>query len=581
MFGVDINPNSVKICRLRLWIELLKNAYYTTKGQLQTLPNIDINIKCGNSLISRFELDDDLKDAFKGKKVTYNFTGYKKAVTDYKNTNSKERKREVLEIILEVKNNFKSTLDNKFINEFQKAQGNYINEEERLKNLKVFGEKITKADKDNLKKLKSKAEATYIEKEEIVNNAIYHNSFEWRFEFPEVLDDKGSYIGFDAIIGNPPYIDLKAIDKNIVKYLFDNFKTSSNRVNLYSTFIEQAHQLLRSNGSFSFIIPNSILMSSSYQELRNLIKNETHKIVKLPEKVFEDATVETIILEFQKSKEFDKCLTIAYKKNDSINSIQNSLIYFVSKESWNIYSDIKFNIYITEEILKPIKVIHSKGHKLNEISDFTLGITPYDKYKGHSQELIKNKEFHSEIKLTDDYKPLIKGQNITPYYINNSSNGYIKYGKWLGAPREERFFIAPRVIVRQIVSGKPPKIYAGYTEEPLYFTQIGFSIIPKDIISPLELTALLNSKALNFYHKYLYLDIEKELFQKILIENCKRFPVLAFDNKEELEAKVNQIISLKQSNPEADITELEHQIDQMVYKLYGLTEEEIEIVENS
>ena len=73
LFGVDINPNSVKICRLRLWIELLKNAYYTQENRLQTLPNIDINIKCGNSLISRFNLEDDLKGAFKNKEVNYSF----------------------------------------------------------------------------------------------------------------------------------------------------------------------------------------------------------------------------------------------------------------------------------------------------------------------------------------------------------------------------------------------------------------------------------------------------------------------------------------------------------------------------
>ncbi|KAB8152416.1 hypothetical protein EZY14_013460 [Kordia sp. TARA_039_SRF] len=581
LFGVDINPNSVKICRLRLWIELLKNAYYTNDNRLQTLPNIDINIKCGNSLISRFSLDDDLKEAFKNKEVPYTIKDYKNAVIEYKETNSKERKREVLEIIDEVKNNFKSTLDNAFIGKFQRAQGKLVNEQERQRNLKQFGEKITKKDKDKLKDLKKKAEKALLEKNEIVNNAIYRNAFEWRFEFPEVLADNGNYIGFDAIIGNPPYVDIKAIDNDVVKYLFDNYKTSSNRVNLYSTFIEKAHNLLVSKGNFSFIIPNSILMNSSYKELRNLIKDEMFKIVKLPEKVFEDATVETVIIEFQKLIEFENCKTICYAKNDSINSIENSLIYDVPKQSWDIYETPKFNIYISSDIIRPLRKIHSKGEKLIELADFALGITPYDKYKGHSQELIKSKAFHSEEKLSELYKPLIKGQNITPYVIDEKPTGYIKYGDWLGAPREERFFKEPRVIVRQIVSGKPPRIYAGYTNKPLYFTQIGFSIIPINKISPLELTALLSSKALNFYHKYLFLDIEKELFQKILIENCKKLPILPFEDKEKIENKVLKIISTKKENPQADTSSLENEIDQMVYKLYGLTEEEIQIVENS
>lgn len=582
LFGVDINPNSVKICRLRLWIELLKNAYYTTQNRLQTLPNIDINIKCGNSLISRFNLADDLKDAFNNKDLNYTFLDYKNAVAEYKETNSKDRKREVLQIIDEVKNNFTSTLDNAFLVTFEKAQGKLINEQERQNNLKAFGEKIKKAEKDELKKLKAKAEKAYLEKEEIVNNAIYENSFEWRFEFPEVLSDAGTYVGFDAFIGNPPYVDLKAIDNNTVKYLFKNYKTSSNRVNLYSTFIERAYQILRTKGFFSYIIPNSILMNSSYQSLRNLIKDDIYKIIKLPEKVFDDATVETVIIEFQKNESTEVCKTIAYLKDDKISKINNNKSYLVPKKSWDIYEEPKFNIYISKERLKVINIINSKGIELNEISDFTLGITPYDKYKGHSQELIKSKAFHSVNKISDLYKPLIKGQNITPYLINKKSNGFIKYGNWLGASREERFFTEPRVIVRQIVSGKPPKIYAGYTDESLYFTQIGFSIIPTRIITPIELVALLNSSLINFYHKYLFLDIEKELFQKILIENCKKLPVLSFDNnKEKLEILVLKIISIKEEQQEADTSSLEKEIDQMVYKLYGLTEDEIMIVENS
>ncbi|OED34800.1 hypothetical protein AB832_06875 [Flavobacteriaceae bacterium (ex Bugula neritina AB1)] len=119
LFAVDINPNSVKICRLRLWIELLKNAYYNKDQVLQTLPNIDINIKCGNSLISRFGLNDSLTEAFKSLKKTknsYTITDYKNAVKEYKQTNDKARKKKVLTIIDTFKNAFKDTLDKKFIN---------------------------------------------------------------------------------------------------------------------------------------------------------------------------------------------------------------------------------------------------------------------------------------------------------------------------------------------------------------------------------------------------------------------------------------------------------------------------------
>ncbi|MBL0327023.1 MAG: hypothetical protein IPP61_17985 [Cytophagaceae bacterium] len=159
----------------------------------------------------------------------------------------------------------------------------------------------------------------------------------------------------------------------------------------------------------------------------------------------------------------------------------------------------------------------------------------------------------------------------------------MRYGKWLGAPRDEKFFTKPRVIIRQIVSGNPLRIYAGYTENSLYFSQIGFAVIPKNCEknSPKYLTAILNSTLLNFIHKFLYLDIEKELFQKILIENCKKLPIKNIDAKAQKPFidLVDKIIALKKDGK--DSIKQETQIDELVYKLYDLTEEEIRIVENN
>ena len=580
LFGVDINSNSVKICRLRLWIELLKNAYYKNATELETLPNIDINIKCGNSLVSRFAIDADLKQALKKSKWTID--SYRIAVDTYRNAESKEQKREMERLIADIKSDFRSeiSLNDPKVKKLRKLSGDLY----QMTNQGQLFEMSKKEKADWNKKVTQLTEETKkleTEIEEIKANKIFENAFEWRFEFPEVLNDDGYFVGFDVVIGNPPYVDLKELDNNFVKFIFAHYPTSSNRVNLYSTFVEKAFSLLKSEGYFSFIIPNSILMGSSYQNLRNLIKNEIYGIVKLPEKVFEDAAVETVIIEFKKKGEFEICQTLAYKKDDKVTELDETLKYLVPKKSWEIYDEPKFNIYISDEILKPLTKIHGKGKRLEEIVDFTLGITPYDKYKGHSKELIENKEFHSDVKLSDEYKPLIKGENIVPYCVDEKENGYIKYGSWLGAPREERFFTEPRVIVRQIVSGKPPKIYAGYTDKPLYFTQIGFSIIPKSDITVFELTALLNSKLMNFYHKYLFLDIEKELFQKILIENCKLFPCRAFKDSNSVKEIIEKIIKTKSSDAETDTTEFETNLDKMIYEIYELTEEEIKIIENN
>jgi len=593
LFGVDINPNSAKICRLRLWIELLKNAYYTDNSgrdlkshpELQTLPNIDINIKVGNSLISRFELDMDIKKALRGTKWT--IFSYQNAVQAYKNTTNKETKRKLNQLIDDIKNNFKTQLrqNDPIYVKLSKLKSKFY---DLFSGGMVFEPQAPygKSDPEKERKQKEKEMAKEIETletqvEEMKNSHIYHNAFEWRFEFPEVLDENGKFLGFDVVIGNPPYVDIKALDNDFVKYVFDVYHTGSNRINLYGIFVEKALSLMKNNAEFGFIIPNSILMNSSYALLRELVIDKVNKIVKLPDNVFDEANVETIILMFT-NKQIENAKVITYKHNEVIDKIQNNKQNFISKYLWRSF-DSKFNLYITTQNISIIEKSKKETTKLDELCYFSLGITPYDKYKGHSSVLIKNKAFHSKKKLSEEYKPLITGENIRPYFVDETVKGFIKYGDWLGAKREERFFTDERIIIRQIASGKPPKIYAGYSNSPLYFTQIGFAIIPKEskLYNVKYLISLLNSKYINYIHRYLFLDIEKEVFQKVLIENAKQIPIkrISADQQQPFIGKVNEILTLKKANPAADTAELEHEIDLMVYALYGLSEEEVAIVE--
>ena len=207
LFGVDINQNSVKICRLRLWIELLKNTYYKPESgftELETLPNIDINIKCGNSLISRYPLDADIKKALARSKWTID--SYRLAVMTYRNAENKEQKTAMRKLIEEIKSDFESEVsksDKRFLR-LNKLKGELLNLTGQ-KNLFELGKKEKTVWEKKVKTVTDELNKIETELEEIKSNKIYVHAFEWRFEFPEVLNDDGDFVGFDVVTGNPPY----------------------------------------------------------------------------------------------------------------------------------------------------------------------------------------------------------------------------------------------------------------------------------------------------------------------------------------------------------------------------------------
>lgn len=257
LFGVDINSKSVLICRLRLWIELLKNAYYkeTEYTELETLPNIDINIKCGNSLLSRFAIDADLSKALKS--IKYDIKAYRGFVNDYKNEKNRDVKRGLQKIIDGIKADFKT-----YVGRESKEQKKLDKLSEELFNKyfsnKLFSSNLSAAQKKDRKSLEEQVAAQKKIIDDINNSVIYKNAFEWRFEFPEVLNNKGEFGGFDLIIGNPPYgVSLKdGLREAIVNKL-----SKVPDYEIYYFFINLSKFLLKPNGIKSYIIPNTILFN--------------------------------------------------------------------------------------------------------------------------------------------------------------------------------------------------------------------------------------------------------------------------------------------------------------------------------
>ncbi|MFN9114905.1 MAG: DNA methyltransferase, partial [Bacteroidota bacterium] len=178
LFGVDINANSVKICRLRLWIELLKNAYYKAPNELETLPNIDINIKCGNSLVSRFAIDADLRQTLR--KSKWSIEDYRLAVATYRNAENKEQKREMEKLIATIKSDFRVNIDDPFKARLSKARGTVELLAADINTKQQWGEKVDKKAYKQLEQASARLKELEAEKESIANNKIYENAFEWR-----------------------------------------------------------------------------------------------------------------------------------------------------------------------------------------------------------------------------------------------------------------------------------------------------------------------------------------------------------------------------------------------------------------
>nr|MBC8484657.1 Eco57I restriction-modification methylase domain-containing protein [Bacteroidota bacterium] len=323
LFGVDINQNSVKICQLRLWIELLKNAYYTKDSQykeLQTLPNIDINIKQGNSLVSRFRIDDRLSGfpAKTQQKMRLATEKYKEQVFLYKSTDEKTVKKNAEKEIERIKKTFSTIHDpsDKDYKLWKEKEVEQITKQSEIpfgdeKERKICGEKINKLAKEALL-LKEKYEEKL--------KTLYGNAFEWRFEFPEILSEKGEFVGFDIVMGNPPYIGEKDHSE-----LFKHYKKLSKwnsiltrRTNLYYAFLVNSYELLVSDGRCSLIVPNEILTSDYAKHIRTHLAKTTqinHIVDFNKNQVFKGVGANVMIFDYGKLTEKKERIYRKYVKS--------------------------------------------------------------------------------------------------------------------------------------------------------------------------------------------------------------------------------------------------------------------------
>ena len=280
IFGVDIEQGAVDIARLRFWLALVVDA-----EEPQPLPNLDYKITCSNSLLSRYPIDAPIENVFveynKGKKEDEKMTlaKYKELVSDYTNTSNHQTKELFRKTIEDIKCAFKTELSKQFKERLAKLRGKVI----MLEGPTLFGER-TKAEKAELKKLKEKLNILEKEQEDIQTNKLYVDAFEWRFEFPQLLDDNGVFTGFDIVIGNPPYLRIQGIrDTNpaFAEELVKKYHSATGSFDLYATFAERGLQVIRQSGIVNYIMPDKWTNAAFGKGLREVVSEQraAHKII--------------------------------------------------------------------------------------------------------------------------------------------------------------------------------------------------------------------------------------------------------------------------------------------------------------
>ena len=578
LFGVDLNPNSVKICRLRLWIELLKNAYYiqdeksgksinpanpdSDNMQLETLPNIDINIKCGNSLISRYALDADITKALRRSK--WSIDSYRLAVMTYRNAQSKDEKHAMERLIGEIKSDFESEIasNDKRLLKLNKTRGELFSLTtqttmfERTKAQKATWDKQVKTLTDTIAALET-------EIEDVRSNRIYENAFEWRFEFPEVLNEAGEFIGFDVVIGNPPY----GVELNQKQFFKNEYKTTDD---IYTIFIERANNILKINGNISYIIPIFWLTGDKYISTRKVISNQLHLSngIILPYNIFADAFVDVGIFIFSKNCE---------------NSEMSSIYEFNPKDNINyrILNELKFNTLRKSEWKKSndLKIIFNPLSRslLNKLGQFEVKISDItDSIRG----ILANQEDYSDIQVDNEYRPIFIGK-LDRYYMDNSMK-FIKYGDNLKEkPFSYNYFKDERLLIRRIIS-RQFRVMAYLTNnEFVNKKDIYVFKLNSTIISTKYLLAIINSKLISFIITKVSTTAKKDDFTQLTLNDIRELniPIPNQEQQTKIENLVSVIIETKMIDTDIDTTVQESEIDQLVYQLYELTEEEIKIVE--
>lgn len=639
LFGVDINPNSCEITKLRLWIELLKHSFYQSFDDenyhdLKTLPNIDINIKCGNSLVSYFETGKSLNHY---PNIKERMGKYKRIVKDYKEgfyTDKSHINQEIKNLKISFKNfcfadKFKKEMKsfNDKCEKYSKKYGNFLAVDDE--NLKFFvSANLTLFDFDEKEAAK---EFANLKKEyDNIFNLESNHPFEWRFEFPEILDDDGNFKGFDLIIGNPPYIRQEEL-KELKPHLAKNYKVYKGTSDIYTYFYELGFNVLKDNGVLSYITSNKYTRAGYGEALREfLLKNV--KFLEYTDlngiKVFDSATVDTSILCFEKSKSKDNKFKYLALSNEILKTCAYNIGLYKDFAEFSQNSLSKESFTFSDENTSALKAkIERIGTPLKEwygLNIYRGILTGYNEAfiitTEKRNEILANCKDEAEKERTAKLiRKMLRGRDIKRY-------SYEWAGLWvIGTFPSLKIDIEQYPALKQYLSQFLPRIeqsgekgcrkktsnkrfetqdniayyeefekekivypettqgaYFVYDNKGIFLEKTAFFIVCENLK---YLLGLLSSNLITYYYKNFSqgckLGTKGYQYNKHALENL---PIPKINSKnqnivDELINLVDEILKAKEQDKNANTQELENKINSIVYKLYNLNNEEIRIIE--
>ncbi|UXE58405.1 MAG: N-6 DNA methylase [Woronichinia naegeliana WA131] len=536
IYGVDLNSMAVELAKVSLWLHS-----FTIGAPLSFL---DHHLRCGNSLIGTTAREAELamSQEKNGNTVQFNlltgpFVGLLRAAEIMRGVSvlsdatfaEVEQSERLFKQFDAAAKPFKQLLDI-YVSQFFGVK--------QAKNLlERLGTALINPDLASMKE----ADLTVLED----SHRLYEEKhfFHWDLEFPEVFVDLenanwAENPGFDAVISNPPYVDIKGLEKGMVDYLFERYSNMQLRINIFAAFLESCFPPITSKlGKCGFIIPSSFLTQVSYSKIRqSILKNKWIKsIVRLPNELFGEKMGEVkvdtcLILIYPQPSNESNVLTTdiliydSFERIDAISSDSASSYLNIEQGNWLNSNDFTITI-VNQSEFSLTRKIEDCSNDLQNYCEFCLGITPYDKYRGHTDEEIKKQIFHATTKIDSTYKKLLVSGDVKRYEVQWNGEKWIKYGTWLAASRESRFFKDERILVQQIIDWSSLRIFVSYTNEELYNTQNQFNLLAHEGINLKFILSILASQLISFYHRKTFLDAALQRFQKVLIKDAKLLPI--------------------------------------------------------